>query len=117
MDEDEVDALLGLFATKITDLYDVLDCSPRQGIIVIRQGDTVHLLHFDREALAQDLDTDEPGFWGPGVDRVESVARFMTLHLDESLATRGPHASGRWTYSGGFFEPRPPWVHGPHAQN
>jgi len=63
MDEDEVDALLGLFATKITDQYEVLDCSSRQGIIVIRQGDTVHRLHFDHEVLAQNLDADEPAFW------------------------------------------------------
>ncbi len=81
MDEDEVNALLGLFAAKITDRYDVLESSPQQGVIVVRQGGTVHRLHFDREAVAQALDADESAFWGPGVDRVESAARFMTVHL------------------------------------
>lgn len=71
----------------------------------------------DREAFAGALADDDPGFWGPGVDRVESAARFMTVHLDESLATREPHVSGHWTYRTGFFDPRPPWIRGPHAQD
>lgn len=115
--EDEVDELLGLFAVKIADQYDFVEADPQRGVIVVREGATDHRLHFDPEALAGTLADHDPGFWGPGVDPVESVARFMTVHLDESLATRVPHASGRWTYRTGFFDPRPPWLRGPHAQD
>ena len=117
MAEDEVDALLRRFATKVIDPYELVDADPQRGVVVVRHGATVHSLHFDRDELARALADDDPGFWGPGVDRVESVARFLAVHLDESLATREPDASGRWTYREGGFEPRPPWRRGPHAQD
>jgi hypothetical protein len=42
--------------------------------------------------------------WGPGVTVEESLARFMTIHLDESLATTtDENIDGRWRYTGSFF--------------
>ena len=117
MAEDEVDALLGRFAAKVTDPYELVDTDLQRGVVVVRCGTTVHSLHVDRDELARALADDDPGFWGPGVDRVESVARFMAVHLDESLGTREPDESGRWTYREGGSEPRPPWRRGPHPQD
>jgi hypothetical protein len=47
--------------------------------------------------------------WGSEISDEEGAARLLTVHLDESLATRQPHESGWWTYTAGFFEPLPPW--------
>jgi hypothetical protein len=42
--------------------------------------------------------------WGPGVTVEESLARLMTIHLDESLATTtDENIDGRWRYTGSFF--------------
>ena len=119
-EEAAVDALLTLFAAKVAERAEVLETDLRRGLVVVREGagatSAVHRLHLDREVLARELAGDDPSFWGPGVDRVESTARFLVVHLDESLATRPSHPSGWWTHAPGAFEPRPPWVRGPHAQ-
>jgi hypothetical protein len=54
----------------------------------------------DGDELARDL-------WGPGVTAKEAVARLMTVHLEESLATSpSEDLEGTWFYDGGFFAKR-----------
>ena len=115
--EDEVDRLIHLFAVKISGVHDVLEVRPAHGLVVVRQDTAVHRLHLDRDRLARLLaEGADRDFWGPCVDAVESAARFMSIHLDESLATREAHATGCWTHVDGGFDPRPPWLRGAHAQ-
>ena len=111
MDE-AVDRLLELFASKVAGHHPVLEADPRRGRVVLQDGARVHRLEFDRQVLAEELaghdDDAAQEFWGRGVDQVESLARFLTIHLDESLATREPHPSGRWMHRSGGFDPVPP---------
>lgn len=116
-DPEGIDALLRLFARLIERDSTVVEVSPERGLVVVEQGGTVHRLHADRAVLARALAADDPALGGPGVDRVEAAARLMSVHLEESLATREPHPSGCWTYDGGGFDARPPWVRGPQAQD
>jgi hypothetical protein len=44
---------------------------------------------------------------GQGITGEENAATYLLTHLDESLATREPHESGRWAYRNGFFHPAP----------
>lgn len=69
-------------------------------------------LHFDEAellAVAEGAGEEAEAVWGePPPDEV-AAARFLSVHLDESLATREPHESGWWTYRAGGFDPVPPW--------
>ncbi|SOD93395.1 hypothetical protein [Blastococcus haudaquaticus] len=91
---------------------EVTELLPEQGIVEIRHGDEVARLHFDEavllEFIAAAAESGEDA-WGEPLPAEESAARFLSVHLDESLGTREPHESGWWTYRAGGFDPLPPW--------
>jgi hypothetical protein len=107
-------AVLRLFAEKeSTDGHaEVTDLRPEEGVVELRHGDVRARLQFDEAEMLVFLrsagDSAEE-VWGRPLSAEESAARFMTIHLDESLATREPHETGWWTYRGGGFDPIPPW--------
>lgn len=107
-----MDALLHLFAEQVSATCTVLELDPGPAALVLVVGDAEHRLYLPRPLLEAELrhmeqHGDHP--WGGVLEPVEAVARLMSIHLDESLATRTPHESGWWSYGGGFFEPEPPW--------
>jgi hypothetical protein len=113
MDPRVVD-VLRLFAEKESSdgVAEVTDLRPEEGIVELRHGDTLARLHFDEAEMLAFLRTageDAEGAWGLPLSDEEAAARFLTIHLDESLATREPHESGWWTYRAGGFDPIPPW--------
>ncbi|SDY44765.1 hypothetical protein SAMN05661080_03507 [Modestobacter sp. DSM 44400] len=73
-------------------------------VVVDRQA---HRLWITPES-AVGLDADPERVRGPGVTGLESAARLLLVHWDESLATREPHPSGWWTYQECGFDPLPP---------
>ena len=84
---------------------------PAAVVVLVRDG-AQHRLHLPRAVLAEALrQVARPGGdpFGGDLAPVEACARLMTVHLDESLATREANESGWWSYDGGFFEPEPPW--------
>jgi hypothetical protein len=98
--------LLRLFATKLssanpenTDVADVTYRADR-GVVSLTFHGHEFVLHFSESSLAHQLD-DAPEFgpelWGTDVTALEAAPRLMIVHLDESLATRQPQASGLWT--------------------
>ena len=91
---------------------EVTGLRPEDGIVELRHGDTLARLHFDEAVmLAFIADAGEVAeeVWGYPLADEEAAARFLTIHLDESLATREPHESGWWSYRLGGFDPIPPW--------
>ena len=91
---------------------DVTGLRAEAGIVELRHGDTLARLHFDEAVLLAFIG--EAGevaeeVWGSPMSGEEAAARFLSIHLDESLATREPHESGWWTYRPGSFHPIPPW--------
>ncbi|MCZ2811240.1 hypothetical protein O2W15_07290 [Modestobacter sp. VKM Ac-2979] len=78
----------------------------RDEVVVVVDGRT-HRLWIDPGRVH--VDEDAELLWGPGVSAVESTARLMLVHWDESLAAREPHPTGWWTHQGGGFDPEPPW--------
>ena len=111
VDDADVDDLLRLFVDKLRSDGEVLDLDLRPAAVVFVQDGTEHRLHLPRPVLAALLEDsgDDAGLWGPGVSARESAARFLCLHLDESLDTRQAHDSGWWSYARGGFDPLPPW--------
>ncbi|WP_369252954.1 hypothetical protein [Geodermatophilus amargosae] len=86
---------------------------PEQGVVELelRDGQTVRL-HFDETQLVHLLDgaaADGTEAWGEPLSDEEAAARFLTVHLGESLATQEGHPSGWWEYEDGSFMPAPPW--------
>jgi hypothetical protein len=109
---DEVDELLRLFAAKVAGGGDVVVAlDPRAASLTLVRAGTEHRLHLPRHVLADGLADMERGEhpWEEGLPAQEALARLMTVHLDESFATRARHETGWWSYDGGFFEPWPPW--------
>lgn len=90
---------------------DVLALDLAAAALVLRRAGIEHRLHLPRPVLAAGLAEMRRGGhpWEDGTPAPEALARLMTVHLDESLATRTPHETGWWSYDGGFFEPGPPW--------
>jgi hypothetical protein len=91
---------------------EVTDLRPEEGILAVRHGDRLVRLHFDEVELLEFIDgAGEEGadVWGEPLSDEVAAARFLSIHLDESLATREPHESGWWTYRSGRFEAIPPW--------
>jgi hypothetical protein len=91
---------------------EVTELRPEEGILAVRHGDTVARLHFDEAVLLEFIDgagEDGADAWGEPLSDEVAAARFLSVHLDESLATREPHESGWWTYRPGGFDPVPPW--------
>lgn len=101
------DSLLALFAGKLESMgYVVTPGTSDDELEVAKDGHRLVLL-FPTWQLERSLRTGEEGaliVWGPGVTVEESLARFMTIHLDESLATTtDENIDGRWRYTGSFF--------------
>jgi hypothetical protein len=97
---------------------EVTELLPEQGIVEVRHGDQVARLHFDEVELLAFLPhagRDAEEVWGYPLSDEEAAARFLSIHLDESLATREPHESGWWTYRAGGFDPAPPWERRRHT--
>lgn len=114
----ETDELLRLFSSMLDPRHPEnaafadLEYLPSKGVVSFTYRGRPVILHFSDDILVETLAgaaRDGGGLWGPGLTPAESAARLMLIHLDESLATRAPHASNRWTYDGSFFNPVPPW--------
>jgi hypothetical protein len=117
----DAEALLLLFAEKVRDHGEVVEVlsRPDHGAVVLdlpsddlQEPPTRVSLHLDESVLLEALATsgdDGMEVWGEALPVSEALARLMSVHLDESLATRGPSPNGWWTYDGGMFEPRAPW--------
>ena len=91
---------------------EVTELRPEEGVLAVRDGGTVSRLHFDEAELLGFIDgagQDGEDAWGERLSDEVAAARFLSSHLDESLATREPHESGWWTYRSGGFDPVPPW--------
>jgi hypothetical protein len=100
--------VLHLFKDKLASEGPVRHFSPEAGTLEARRPEGWIRLQVDEgEIDALIPGASEP--WGPGISDEEGAARLLTIHLDESLATRTAHETGWWTYFGGFFEPMPPW--------
>jgi hypothetical protein len=77
----------------------------------LRDGQSVQL-HFNETELLRLLEgagLDARAVWGEPLPDEEAAARFLIVHLEESLATQEAHPSGWWEYEHGFFTPGPPW--------
>lgn len=104
---DATDSLLARFASKLESSgFVVLPRTNDDEVDVIKDGHRL-CLHFSEKELQrslQDGHEDALIVWGPEVTVEESLARFMTIHLEESLATAPDESvDGRWTYTRGFF--------------
>ncbi len=91
---------------------EVTELLPEEGIVEIRHGDQVARLHVDEAVLLEFIDdaaASAEDIWGEPLPAEEAAARFLSVHLDESLGTQQPHESGWWTYRPGGFDPLPPW--------
>ena len=110
-----------LFAEKVRGEGAVVEvlAKPDHGAVVLdlpsadlREPPRRIALHLDEAVLLKALSaSDDLGreVWGEVLPAVEALARLMSVHLAESLATRGPSPNGWWTYDGGMFEPGAPW--------
>ena len=91
---------------------EVTELRPEEGVLAVRHGETVARLHFDEAELLAFIDgagDEGEDVWGEPLSDEVAAARFLSIHLDESLATREPHESGWWTQHAGGFDPVPPW--------
>jgi hypothetical protein len=100
-------SVLAKFASKLSATgYVVMPRTNDDELVVAKDGHQLLLLFSVRE-LERSLRTGQEAaliVWGPGVTVEESLARFMTIHLDESLATTtDENIDGRWRYTGSFF--------------
>jgi hypothetical protein len=85
---------------------------PEQGIVELRHEDATARLHCaeaDLLRLLHHVGREASEAWGEPLSGEESAARFLSVWLDESLATRDPHPSGWWVLQGSGFDPVPPW--------
>jgi hypothetical protein len=84
-----------------------------QGVVELERRDAQAVrLHFDETQLLNLLEgagADGTAAWGEPLSDEEAAARFLTVHLEESLAWDSAHESGWWTYEGARFLPEPPW--------
>ena len=97
--------------TEIQETVTGLD--PERGVVELelRDGQAVRL-YFDETQLVHLLavaGADGTEAWGERLSDEEAAARFLIVHLEESLATEPAHESGWWTYECGRFLPKPPW--------
>ena len=104
---DATDSLLSRFAGKLESSgYVVLPRTNDHEVDVIKDGHRLCLVFSEKEPQSSLRDGHEDALivWGPGVTVEESLARFMTIHLDESLETTIEESiDGRWRYTRGFF--------------
>lgn len=101
------DSLLLRFAGKLESSGYVVTPGAKDDELAIAKDGHHLVLLFSTTQLERELRTGEEDaliVWGPGVTVEESLARFMTIHLDESLATTtAEHIDGRWRHTGSFF--------------
>lgn len=111
VDSDEVDGLLRLFAEKVGQDADTAELDLAKSALTLVKHETEHRLHLPRDVIAAGLEEMRAGIhpWEAGVSAPEALARLMTIHLDESLATSPRHETGWWSYRSGCFDPVPPW--------
>ncbi len=69
----------------------------------------LHLPEGELVALLRSVGRDATQAWGEQLSDVEGAARFLSVWLDGSPATRQADPSGWWTLDGAGFEPLPPW--------
>ena len=104
---DATDSLLSRFAGKLESSgYIVLPRTHDDEVDVIKDGHRLCLVFSEKELQRslRDGHADALVVWGPGVTVEESLARFVTIHLDESLATTtDENIDGRLRYTRGFF--------------
>lgn len=92
--------------------YAEVGAQPARGIVTLTYLGQAFVLNFTEQALMEHLDAATeygPDLCGPQVAATDAALRLLRIHLDESLETREPHASGQWTYRDGGFSPIPPW--------
>ena len=91
----------------------VLGFVPGQGVVDLELQDGRRVrLHFTEGELLRLLEAaagQGEQVWGEPLEDEETAARLLSVHLDESLATRQPHPSGWWEYEDSGFTPSPPW--------
>jgi hypothetical protein len=98
---------------------EVTELRPEEGSLQVRHDGRIARLHFEESVVLELLRVagrDAEDAWGEALQDEEAAARFLSVHLDESLATRKPHESGWWTYRAGGFDPVPPWEANRHGQ-
>jgi hypothetical protein len=103
--------VVALLVAKLADQGTPVSRGAGRDEVVVEVRGRTHRLWIPPGALTG-VAADPEGVWGPGVGAVESAARLLLVHLDESLETREPHPTGWWTYRGGGFDPVPPWEAG-----
>lgn len=84
-----------------------------QGVVELelRNGRAMRL-HLDETQLVQLLEgagADGTEAWGEPLSDEEAAARFLIVHLEESLAADPAHESSWRTYEDARFLPKPPW--------
>jgi hypothetical protein len=96
--------VLEIFASKLgSDGESVRDVRPDEGTLELLRPEgwiRLRVLESDLRRLRRSARR----VWRPErVSRAEAAARLLTIHLDESVETQEPSASGSWTYVGGLF--------------
>ncbi|WP_369054883.1 hypothetical protein [Kineococcus terrestris] len=111
--EPEVEDVLRRVSQKLPAGCTLVELDLQEAMIAMDCGGRREYLHFLHQDLgsqfAQIDDVDRKGLWGLEVSQEETVARLISIHLEESLAMREPPESGHWTYLRSGFEPIPPW--------
>ena len=90
----------------------VAEFHPERGVVLIEHDGDLARLQLDEAELLTVLTEaarDASAAWGEGVPHEEAAARFLSVWLDECLATREAHPSGWWTLRNCWFHPLPPW--------
>lgn len=86
---------------------------PDRGVVELQlQDGQAARLHCAETQLLDLLDgagADGSEAWGELLSDEEAAARFLIVHLGESLSVDPAHESGWWTYRDARFHPEPPW--------
>ena len=97
----------------VTEIHEVVvNVLPEQGVVELEWHGQPVRLHFDEAELLALLDgagASGAAAWGEPLSDEEAAARFLTIHLDESIATQEADPSGWWEYEEHHFVPLPPW--------
>ena len=95
-DDDDVDGLLRLLASKLAQDADVAAVALAAGSITMSHDGAEHLLYLPRDVIAARLADMRRGEhpWESDISAQEALTRLMTVHLFESFATRVRHETG-----------------------
>lgn len=91
---------------KLPDGWRLVGSDPSQGWLEIARANRLHRLVFDEYVLAggvREISQGHSPVWGPEIGAIETLARLMSIHLEESLATNVAASRACWTYDGAFF--------------